>query len=331
MHIKVMIRKIVIVTGLLIAALFVDAKEKYSVFPTDSKIIFDFCFIENGEKIAIADNTTIKIFSTRTQQKLDEIKSGFGGRILAVTASKDNKLIAFGGKDGSLTIRDLFNKTVIQNLTQAGKIITALSFSPDNRMLASGNSDGNLLVYEIANKTVKFELTVNKREITALKFSPDGKILAVAGGDKKIHLYSVENGTLICALSGHKSWVRSLSFNQNDILLSCGDDSKVIQWNLNNLQQITSKKTTHLAFRLITCVDTFHEENFYVISGINGRMLINTPTGIYSANLGKPVYKVLFIPDGNNFLKIIAATQGKGVIMIKAEDLKFKNRDKSFR
>lgn len=321
-----MIKRIIIIAGFFTAVWVANGKEKYTIFPTESKIIFDFCFFENGEKLAVADNTTIKIFSTRTQQELDEIASRFSDRILAVDISKDNKFIAFGGRDGSLVIKELLNKNDFLNLQQKGNVITTLNFSPDSRMLAIGSSEGKVLVYDIENKTVKFEFTDHKKDITSVKFSPDGKLLATAGADKKINLYSTKNGNLITSLSGHKSWVRSLSFNQNDELLSCGDDSKIILWNLKDLQQITSDRVKLLALRLITSIDAFHEENSYAVSGINGRLIIKTLIGSYSANLRKPVNKVLITPSDNYHLRIVAALQGKGVVLMKAEDMKFKNR-----
>ena len=328
MHINVMKRKILLTIQFLVVFLFVTAqdKEKYSVYPTDSNIIFDFCFFGNGEKLAVADNTSIKIFFTSSQQKLDEIKTDFSDRILAVDVSKDDKILAFGGREGKVIIWDLPNKTTLQSISLTGKVITAVSISSDSRLLAVGSSDGNVLIYDIKNTNSKFELTGHKKDITSVKFSPDGKMLATAGGDKKINLFLVENGTLITTLSGHKSWVRGLSFINNEKLVSCGDDSKIIQWDLADLQNIAFKKTNHRRFRIISSVDFFHEDNSFAASGINGKILIATQAADYSANLKMPVTKTLFIPYEKIYFKLVVASKGAGIIHINAVNMKIKNK-----
>lgn len=321
-----MIKKIFITAGLLLVVLFAEAKEKYKVYPTDSKIIFDFCFFENGEKLAVADNLNIKIFSTKTQKKLDEIKTDLCDRILAVDISKDAKILAFGGRDGIVIIRDLPNKTTSQNISLTGKIITTLNISPDNKLLAIGSSNGKVLIYDIKNKNSRFEFKDHEKDITSIKFSPDGKILATAGGDKKINLYEVENGILITKLSGHKSWVRSISFINNEKLISCGDDSKIIQWDLTDFQNFDLNKTNLAGLGIITGVDSNEGNNSVAASGINGRIMILLPSGTYSSNVKQPVTKVLFIPNENFFLKLVVATHGAGIIQVKAEEMKLKTR-----
>jgi WD40 repeat protein len=327
MHINEMKKKIFLTIQFVVLLLFVTAqeKEKYSVYPTDSNIIFDFCFFGNGEKLAVADNTSIKIFFTSSQQQLDEIKTDLSDRILAVDVSKDDKIIAFGGRDGKVIIGDLSNKTTLQSISLTGKVITALSISPDGKLLAIGSSDGNVEIYDIKNKNTKFELTGHKKDIASLKFSPDGKMLATAGGDKKINLFLVENGTLITTLSDHKSWVRSISFINNEKIVSSGDDSKIIQWDFADLQNTVIKKTKLPSFGIITSVDFFHEITSFAASGINGKILISTQAADYFANLKMPVTKVLFIPYEKLYFKLVVASKGAGIIQINAEKMKFKN------
>ncbi len=305
---------------------FAKEKEKPLVYATDSKIIFDFVFFENGEKLAVADNTNIKIFSIKSQEVLDELGSVHNDRILAIDASKDDRLIASSGRDGKVVIWDLFLKSNPQNITLNGTIGTSLSFSHDSKYLAIGCANGKLEIYDIENKKIKTELNDHKKDITSVQFSPDGKLLASASGDKTISLYSAENTNLITTLKGHKNWVRYISYLSIEKLMSCGDDSKVILWDLSDLKNITNKRTRHSGLRIITSTDFFSDSISYVSTGITGKIKILTPLNSYKITLGKPISKAAFVPNKKNFMELVVATQGLGLIRIKAVNMKFSNR-----
>ena len=303
---------------------FSQEKGKYKVFPTDDKIIFDICFFDHGEKLAVADNTAIKIFSTKTNQLLDKLKYGHSKRILTIDVSSDNTLLASGGRDSTVVIWDLNEKSTVKNYSLKDGIVTALSISTNNKSLAVGSSSGTVLIYDLENNKQKHELNDHKKDITCVKFSPDENLLAMASGDKTINLYSTETWKLITSLKGHKNWVREVTFDEDSKkLISCGDDSKVIFWNLSDLQNISSKKKTFWGYNWITGIDLNTKNDSYVIANITGNIEIITPLSRYKINVQKPVSKVLFIPNEDSFLKVVAATQGSGVISIEAENMKF--------
>lgn len=66
-----------------------------------------------------------------------------------------------------------------------------------------------------------------------------GLFADIAGADKQIRLYSTYSNEVIAVLEAHTSWVRSVAFYNNDrSLVSCGDDQRIYQWNLNNMANI---------------------------------------------------------------------------------------------
>jgi WD40 repeat protein len=308
--------------------LFVTAKEKekFTVYPTKSKIIFDICFFENGEKLAVGDNTNIKIFSTSSQKVLDEFSSAHSDRILAIDVSADDRLLASTGRDGKVVIWDLNKKSGLEIFALTGTVGTSLSFSTNNKYLAVGFSNGKTVIYDIENKLVKVELSEHKKDITSVKFSPNGKLLASASGDNTINLYSLEEMTLINTLKGHKNWVRNISFSFDEKLMSCGDDSKVILWDLSDFKNITQKRMRHIGLRIITSTDFFSDSISYVSTGITGKIIILSPVSSYKITLGLPINKAVFVPNEKHFMELVVATQGLGVIRIKAVNMKFSNR-----
>ena len=139
-----------------------------------------------------------------------------------------------------------------------------------------------------------------------------------------INIYDVETRKSLSHLKGNNSWVRDISFNKNDTnLISCGDDSKLIFWNISDIHNIQKYSTVRIGFDWILCID-FHSDNqTYVTGGIDGKARIMTQSSSYTANIGAPVTKVRFKPDEGNHLKIALASSGKGVIMLDASKMKF--------
>jgi WD40 repeat protein len=151
-------------------------------------------------------------------------------------------------------------------------------------------------------------------------------LLASASGDNTINLYSLEEMTLINTLKGHKNWVRNISFSFDEKLMSCGDDSKVILWDLSDFKNITQKRMRHIGLRIITSTDFFSDSISYVSTGITGKIIILSPVSSYKITLGLPINKAVFVPNEKHFMELVVATQGLGVIRIKAVNMKFSNR-----
>jgi WD40 repeat protein len=108
--------------------------------------------------------------------------------------------------------------------------------------------------------------------------------------------------------------------------MSCGDDSKVILWDLSDLKNITQKRMRHIGLRIITSTDFFSDSISYVSTGITGKIIILSPVSSYKITLGLPINKAVFVPNEKHFMELVVATQGLGVIRIKAVNMKFSNR-----
>lgn len=321
-------RKKIIITIQLLVILsisFAQIKEKYTVFPTDDKIIFDICFFDNGEKLAVADNTEIKIFSVKTQQLLKTLPNGHSDRILSIDISEDNTLLVSGGRDGTIVIWNLQEQSTVQNITLQDVIITSVDISPNSNHLLIGDSKGDITLYNMDKQAKDFHFKAHKKDITSVKFRPDGKIFASASGDKTLHIYSTENSKLLATLKGHKNWVRDIQFDQDgEQLVSCGDDGNVLFWNLKSLEDIKSKKIKIHTINWLTCIDFYEKDKAYTLGSTNGKVLIITHLAKYEAKMKGTINKLLFVPGNSSELKVVLATQKMGVILISAKNMKTK-------
>ena len=297
--------------------------KSFETFNTESKSIFDFCFTKKGGAIVIADNQSVKLFSVKNKSLLRAYNNGHKDRILAIDISKDSSLIVSGGRDSTIVLWDLISGKVLKTLRYQKGIISSLKISADCKYLVSGGSDKNVFLYDLKNNKILYELGKHSDDITSVAFSPDCKTIAATCADHFIYLYAVESGKLISKLEGHTNCVREAIFSADSSkLISCGDDSKVIFWNITDLHSPMIAIDFRIGKNWILSVDLNQDNKTYVTGNINGKALIFSQFKTYKLKLGIPINKILFIPNKGPFLKVVAATQGKGVFLVDAINMK---------
>lgn len=303
---------------------FSTAKGKYHeyVFGTDSKLIYDACLSEHGEVIFCTDNNTLKAFSVHNKKLLANFTGGHQSKILCVAVSPDSTMLASGGSDSTVVIWDINSQSILQRITYATGKITDIKFSPDNQFLLFGCSNSRAYLNNIKAQKMLYEFTGQQKDVTSLTFSDDGNLIAIAGGDKMIRVYNTVDFKLKAALKGHTEWVRAIKFYNNDEkLISCGDDGKIIQWNLSKTDYVQTKASSNW----ILCVDihsaTEKNNEYYVFGSLSGNIKIIHGFGSYKAKLKTPVSKVLFLPNKNGLIELVTATLGSGLMIINARNM----------
>lgn len=289
----------------------------YTIYKTDSRIIYGICFSDKGGVLGIADNNEIKVYSARENVLLNEFKNGHNRQILTINISKDSTLLVSGGKDSTVVVWDFLNNKILRKLSYHKGIVTSVSVSPDNKFIISGGTDKKVVLFDLGKNEVAGEFTDHQCEITSVKFSPDGSLIASAGSDGLIYIYNASNYKRIATLEGHKNWIRDISFSRDGKkLFSCGDDSKVITWNIEKLPSATVIINAKTRYVWLLTTDVNEDCETFVTGGEDGRIRIFSLFDKYVIRLGVPVNKVLFKPHEGAYIKVVAATRGKGVILV---------------
>jgi hypothetical protein len=137
--------------------------------------------------VASADGVTVRLWNAQTGQATGTFQAqdkGAVGLLHAVWAlafSPDGKLLAAGGNDGSVRIRDLGANREAARLPQ-GQPVSALVFSSDNALLASAGFKGSIKVWFAATGAHRAEMQLPDQRVQALAFQPDRSRLAISGG-----------------------------------------------------------------------------------------------------------------------------------------------------
>jgi WD40 repeat protein len=298
-------------------------KGRNLIYKTNSKIIYGICFTKKGEAIGIADNNTIKVYSTLSGILLNEFKNGHRDQILSIDISNDSSMLASGGKDSTVVIWDMKNNLILKKLQYRNGIITSVKISPDNKYLLTGGTDKKVILYDIVQNKVIYEFAKHNDAITSVALSRDGKFVASGSGDNLVNIYSVDKGTLIASLKGHNNWVRDICFsNDGKKLISCGDDSRIITWNTSDMNNIYLLTDSKLRKSWVLSID-LNEDNTTIASGdLDGYAKVIGRFASYKVRMGVPVQKILFKPNEKIYMKIAIATRGKGVILVDSKKMK---------
>jgi WD40 repeat protein len=304
---------------------FAQKDKDFTIFNTDSKIIYDICFTDKGEVLGIADNTAIKAYSVEENVLLNEFKGGHKAQILSIDISKDSTLLISGGKDSLINIWDFSTSQILKSLRYHQGIITVVKISPYKKYISTGSTDHKVIIYDLYKNQIAYEFNDHTDDITSIAFNPNCTMLASASADKSIKIYDLISGKLITSLTGHKSWVRDLSWSSDGAeLISCGDDSRIIIWNIRENNNINKRNSSRIGAGWLLSVKFHEDNNTYVTGGTNGKAWIITSFNQYTSKIKYPINKILFKPNEGMYLKLALATMGKGVILINANNMKIK-------
>jgi WD40 repeat protein len=177
----------------------------------------------NPGELKVWDATTGRCLATFTDHP---------GAVWAVAVSPDGRLLASGGADGSIHLRDGNTLALRPGPPREEGLVFCLSFSADGRLLAAGRGSA-VLVWDLADPIrPKFRFATEGWAASTVALSPDGKRLAagnVYGGP--VRLWDLERGQEI-AHRIPKGETRAVGFSPDGrwLALARKDDARIEIW-----------------------------------------------------------------------------------------------------
>ena len=173
--------------------------------------------------------------------------TGHGTAVWAVKISKDGKLAATAGYDGTVKLWDLPGRALKNDLKRQGDPkknggwVRSLDFSPDGTKLVTASEDGSVVMWDTANGNELKVIAAHAGPVTSVAFAPDGTTFATGGGDKLVKLWDVAAGTEKGKLEGHTDalWVVVYS-PDGSTLATAGSDRTIKLWTTSDSKEIAT-------------------------------------------------------------------------------------------
>jgi WD40 repeat protein/serine/threonine protein kinase/tetratricopeptide (TPR) repeat protein len=192
--------------------------------------VVSVAFSSDGSRLAAwGENGTIKIWDPHTGRWITDV--AHPGLVTAGAWSPDDKLLASGHNDGTVTLSGTQAGDKIVTLKGGFAPITSLAWSPDSAQLASGSSyDYATRIWEVASEKMVLGPLLHSHEVMSVAWEPGGQRLATGSIDETAKIWDAQKGHEIVTLRGNVRAITSLSWGpEGRLALGC-DDGSVKVW-----------------------------------------------------------------------------------------------------
>jgi WD40 repeat protein len=162
-----------------------------------------------------------------------------GANLRAVTADPEGGQIFIGASDHRIIVLDAQSFRLRHSWQAHENSVFALQLQPGRRHLISGGRDAHLKVWDLENEYQLIKsLPAHNFTVNDLALSPDRQYFATASRDKTVKVWNAETYELLkvgdfARHEGHTHSVNRLFWLTDHVLISCGDDRRIIRWQVH--------------------------------------------------------------------------------------------------
>jgi WD40 repeat protein len=184
-------------------------------------------FSSDGVRLAAWGlNGRIKIWDVATGRSTADIVHP--GNVSTGAWSPNDKLLASGNRDGTLTISGTQAGAEIVSLRGHSDTIYHVAWSLDSSRLASTSAnDFFLSVWDVATKKMVLGPLRHSHGITSIAWEPGGRRLASGSMDEAVKIWDASTGREELTLRGHRAAITSLAWGPDGRLASGGSDGSM--------------------------------------------------------------------------------------------------------
>jgi WD40 repeat protein len=213
--------------------------DKKPVKAAHLSIVESLAYSPDGKFIASGSFQEVILWDAQTGALRKKI-TDFADRVVALSFSPNNKLLATGGgpatEDGEIKIIDLATgKNVTEIKNGHSDTVFGVCFSPDGTKLATCSADKFVKVFEVSSGKLLKSLEGHTHHVLDVGWKGDGKLLASASADNSVKVWDYEKGEQVRTINAHGKQVTRLLFKgKTSEFVTVSGDQTVRMWNVDN-------------------------------------------------------------------------------------------------
>jgi len=177
----------------------------------------------------------VRVWELRSRDLVSHLKE-HNGAITGLKLYSDNIHLVSCSKDRSFHCWDLRNEKRISSHTQRMGGINSIALSHNQTAVFTVGQEKRITLWNLSEEThlMQRDLDSSKLdEANAIAVSRDGNLIATGGTSREIRLWNPHDLAMITTVKGHSDSILDLAFSpDNHQLVSCGEDSVVLVWNI---------------------------------------------------------------------------------------------------
>jgi WD40 repeat protein/serine/threonine protein kinase len=150
------------------------------------------------------------------------------GVIRSLTYSPGGRLLASGGEDGTIRLRDSKDGRPLRILYGHDGGLWSVAWSPDGRYLASGGEDGTVRIWEAASGRQLRVFQEHQGPVRAVAWSPDGGTICSGGVDRMLCFWQLPAGRRLAKIKVEQA-VFTVAWSPDDKHIALGGDGKTVE------------------------------------------------------------------------------------------------------
>ena len=175
---------------------------------------------------------TVGLWDWQCEDPPTSLVSGSSEVVNSLAFSPDDKVIAGGNSDDTVTIWSVADRQVRARLEGHRDGVRSVSFSPNGAILASSGGDNTIALWDATTFRRLRTLKGHSGVVRSIAFSPDGQALVSGSADFRVLIWNLEDALVEDNLAqGHS--IPSLSIVPNTTELLACLDGKLLVWDLS--------------------------------------------------------------------------------------------------